>query len=732
MSRQRHGYILYVVLTLLAILGIFIASLSRFQRGTVTQLARTVTQNRLAMLAQSGANELWACLKSEVNDPTGKGTKLHFWSMLREVHSLPPHEQPPKKLVVRERFFPVGDLPHANAIAKDSLGGTVEILGHCRVTFNSRVKTCVPSYMGFIEVVVQARSIADPKHFVELKERRDLKLVNLRDFLDKYVLFVKDYGFDYNRLSQRLVIEGLPDPKHLSRVFFGSRYAPDYQAFKGLPKDEIPQFFDLNFAEDQAIMAQLLKAGVGSPGGLQEIPVAEATAREKSKDQIFWARGTPISFQSIYNKAGFTDADFYGVKSLQDAYFNTFVVSAQKAPNNDNPHSVAYMILKDWQACGGDYAKSKVFRQVVATCVKNWQYLYGYTDAQHLWKGATWSDFARALQFSGLRDYVGKMKDYHPDKMISGNMAALFGPTADRPVIVEGHAFLRFFKVALLDEFKTDMILAGKNFTLAIRPMPLDFCRPDEPITFLNKSVKIEGSESVLMSREVSAIPLNQLYGTGLLPKPQGVKGSPDMVLPTLKTSALSYRYTKPEDFLRERVTYDPVLKENVLNVDGHMFIERGNLDLSNINRFRGQGVIWIGFRGNCLLGDLKKTKNWNTLRIWVQDGNFVVQSKKPTVRIEASLIALSYFPPKPGRSPADLENRGKLIPNQHGIDLIGNLAVDYLFLADPTYGVPTGKQLRIVHDPYLYSPPIENWASVGQIRTAIAMHTDPTLRVIK
>ena len=67
LAGARHGFILYIVMAVLLALAILAFALNSFKQGTVTQLARTVDQNRLAILAQSANAELVAKIRSLVN-----------------------------------------------------------------------------------------------------------------------------------------------------------------------------------------------------------------------------------------------------------------------------------------------------------------------------------------------------------------------------------------------------------------------------------------------------------------------------------------------------------------------------------------------------------------------------------------------------------------------------------------------------------------------------------------
>lgn len=722
----RSGYILYLVFSLLLVWVIMAVSLSTYKSGSVTLLSRTSMQSRLTCAATAGINEIWAISRQQVNNKSGKGNSLHFYQMLNVVFEKNENEVPPANTFVSEKFFDVNNLPFANVLAGEISGNNIQVKGHCRIFFTRLIRKAPQSFSGHIEVIAQAVSKTENREFIEIKERRDFKIIDTRDLIDRYALFVKDYSFDYNKTKQTLVVEGLG--QKMSSVFLGSRYSPDYLAFKNL-SEPAPIYFDLDFKADKALLPALLNNNFASiPIGIKEIPSANASVKAASSGNIFWSVPMPLRFKPIFDRGSFTDSDFYTVKALQDGYYKTFVETSRKTGAEE--HSLPALILEDWRDCGGNYANSQVFKMVVATSVDSWGYLYAYTDAQSLWKEDTWSDFARTFQFTGLNDYLKFMKRIHPDKIISGRMPQIFGVKRDKPLSLEGNVFFRFFKLAFFDEFDTSITLGGESKKLGMPAIPLHFQNPtDKTTNFLNREVRIHGLENQLMSREVDEIPVNALYSPGVSSYPKGV-ARPDNVFPTIAADAISYRYKTPQEFLANNTIFLANGK-NRLKIDGITFIEKGNLDLSSYDSFSGQGVIWLGFRGNVYLGNLAKSKPSDILKIWVQDGNFIVKSPGADVKISASLIALTYFSDTT-RSKKALENRGKLVANKHGIEIDGNLAVDYLFLDDKNYGIPNGKKLVIKHDPFLFTPVYAKWTTLGKIRTIYSVNADYESRFFK
>lgn len=725
---SRSGFILYLVFTFLLAWFIIALALFKYRSGSTNLLSKSSHKARLSAIAQSAANEIWAMVRSEMNDHGKKSSPDSFYSMFGDVLQQNAGILPPHKIFSREKAMLTADLSFSNRLASEITARQASVRGHVKVFFTRLTRPSPPSYVGHIEVITQACLISDPQEMVEQKERRDFKIIDTRDILDRYALFVKDYCYDYNCTDRQLIIEGLNSAGVCSSIFLGSRFAPDYPAFSWYD-GPAPLYLDVNFNDDSNLIPLLINnKRIQIPPGITEVPSINTAASDMSRGNIFWAVTAPIPFKPIYDLGGFSDRDFYSVKVLQDGYYKIFVEPSQNTQAGQ--HSLPGLILEDWRRCGGDYGSSSVFKQVVKTSVESWQYLYAYTDASHVWNGSEWKDFARMLQFSGLAEYPGLMSSYHPDKSVAGKMAQFFGTGRNIPVIIEGNVFFRFFKLAFFDEFSANISLGGETKSFSMPAIPLQYQLPATAgENFLNTAVGVHGIEESLMSREVEDIPANALYFNDFNIQPAEID-DPDNYYPYVSIESVSYRYSTPQEFLEDRTVTLPDGKK-CLDIDGLMFIERGNLDLSSYSSFSGQGMIWLGFRGDVMLGDLFRARPSDILKIWAQDGNFIITGNKPDVKIEASLIALSYFSDQM-RDKKSLASRGKLIPNRHGVEIYGNLAVDYLFLADPNYGIPTGKQLKITHNPYLYSPVYPNWVTLGKIRTVVSHNTDYTDRALR
>jgi hypothetical protein len=161
------------------------------------------------------------------------------------------------------------------------------------------------------------------------------------------------------------------------------------------------------------------------------------------------------------------------------------------------------------------------------------------------------------------------------------------------------------------------------------------------------------------------------------------------------------------------------------------MYIEKGDLDLSEVPLFYGKGLIYIA-QGNCIVGNLERQRDplatTDSLRICLRQGDFIVKSSSEDVLIEASLIALYY--PFGG---TDQKSQGNLIlGGRKNVTIIGNLLLDSLYTQDSGgTGLKDGGLLNVIHDPVIYNPASEidgheldpYQISIGPIKTSFGLN---------
>jgi hypothetical protein len=152
-SRRDRGFILFIVITLLLAIAVLAFSLSYFKSGAVTQLAKTIDQNRLAMLAQAANNEILAMTYSQANESPSSDVFRRF----RQVFSA--GTVPPNPI----ELLPSGFVPQAARDLAMQTGYRVRF--NCRaqlVVFEkSPLKTSI-GFRGYLEITSRAYLEHDP------------------------------------------------------------------------------------------------------------------------------------------------------------------------------------------------------------------------------------------------------------------------------------------------------------------------------------------------------------------------------------------------------------------------------------------------------------------------------------------------------------------------------------------------------------------------------------------
>ncbi len=713
--RGPRGVVLYVVCLLLLGGLLLTLALSRFTSGAVEQLARTVDQTRLLVHAQAGLHEMLARIKTEANQPQSEFGKM-FRQVFTDRSSAAGAGAAPWS---RRRDFPPADLPLANALIREALGPSARLEGSLRLVLPDRLASPLESYAGFLELTARAAAGSGRDTALSVRERREVRLLDVRDpFFDKYALFVKNDCPHLNHPERRLVVEGVDRSDFTSFAYFGNRLyppCPEFPQGEGSPKPP-PVLLDLDFEGDGNLIANLAGAARGfSP--------RDAAAAQQSRGQLFFVKEPPVAFAGLAGQYGL--ADYAACPDLQRWYERTIVDPARKAGGGKG--SLASEIVQDFNQCRGDLAKSEGFRAVLADACREWRYHYGYTDYGHLvgLPGLNMTPFATTPLFSGILSYFHEYRDYNPQRTLGGRMPALFGPARNRPLFVEGPVYLRFFKVAFLDQVTIDLALAAGKQEITLPGLPLAFQRADRPVTYRSKVVaNVDGLEKVLMSRAIQT-PLNYVFFGARTAEPEPRQaGTPrpaaDLAPQIDRTLRLpSYLYKTAGDFLAERVVTEG--GRRVLDLDGLMVILGLNgkvLDLSDVHLFRGKGVLVVG-RGDCRLGSLRRLVpgSDDLCKIQLQRGIFQVDGAEADLEIEAGLTAIRYFP-KEGETAHGL----LALPPGRSVRIHGNLLVDDLNRLD---GLQAGRTLTVRHDPTLTHPADPFRVSIGPVKTLFAVQAE-------
>lgn len=756
MTFKRKGFILYIVLTVLLGLSILAMAFSAMKSGVVTQLARSIDQNRLVVIAQSASAEAFAMIRSSINHKSA--TPPGIFEELRSA--FPDSGMPQLPRGVPKPLFSAF-IPQETKAMAEAQGYDIAVKCKAVFTVDPRYESQYRSfkaYKGYIDLYSQAFIRGSEDNVIELHERREVKLIDFRHLFDKYALFVKNYGPDYNNTRKRLHVMGVNvDPPGISRVFMGNNHYPDcddphkniwldlyYQEHKNLP----------GFSRLFGTTALTMFPGAGASPCLFHLKEREFNRFSGiSVEQFYFVPTVMNLYETFVNQAAnavLGDRPFASADSLSN--------KAREAMANTNENSAAYKICADFanNANGNDYSACEGFDIILRTCINKWQYHFGYTDAASVWNidNAERPDlpspksWATALAYGGLAsktagvgrygqyfdEYVdGGGKNYNPERFRVGKMPKLYGPANNRPVLIEGPVFLRFFKLAYLNDFvETIDFLAGTR-DINPEPVPMMFQRDGRDSSFLNTDLNENlapndfYTDRTLMSRAIDDASINVLLGDSIsyvdaegnaktinpLTDPAPTFSRPDQPstanVPTenfvrlIDKRFVTRHYANPQSFLAERAPRTG--SGRTLYIDGLMFIEKGDLDLSDISQFYGKGMIYL-MQGNCVISNLARLRDpvasGDSLRIYLRAGSYIVAAGVDEVEIEASLAAF-YFP---WNSP-DFAKQGKMIfNNQSRVTIVGNLLVDYFDTQGKNSpGLKDGGRIEIVHDPLIYDP---------------------------
>ncbi len=788
LAGARHGFILYIVMAVLLALAILAFALNSFKQGTVTQLARTVDQNRLAILAQSANAELVAKIRSLVNS----NPDSDIFTACRSIFTKPDPSASLNSDIVLESDFK----PEQTLLMAQSVGYPLRIKSRAVLRVYRRAEySSVSAFNGYLDVFSQAYREGAEENIIEAHQRHDVRLLDVRHSLDKYALFVKNYSPDYNNTSRRIIVQGIkPSGPDISRVYLGNENYPECR------DGEKNLWLDLSFAENKALsgFSELFNFSA-----LQKFPGGSGEA------SLLTFKETQFSSLS-----GITVDQFYKVKAVMRIY-EVFVNDAADgcvgkrqdfktgdelkkkcadSKKHSNSNAASYQICEDFEknAAGFDYSKCSGFKKILNTCIVEWKYHHGYIDAAGVWDVDNFErpnlpnprQWVTALAYKGLSDlseefdkrgpyfnaFLDKKGDepsdstskiYNPERLRVGRMLKLYGYDNKTPVLVEGPVFLRFFKIAYLDTFTKQIDFFDQKKDVIPEPVPLAFRRPLlKPKTFLNTELGNQlaaspyFSDKMMMSGAIDNVSVNALLGKSVTfydgeRKPVTINPlsapAPTFQHPVQKPSATpaparmfgrlvdfktaSYNYPSPKEFLENRVA--PVNGKNVMFLDGLIYIEQGDLDISEISHYIGKGIIYLG-SGDCIIGNLSRfrdqLKTNDSLRIYLRQGQYRVKAKEDEVKIEASLAA--FFNPHGSTDPNRI---GTLLPNRKKKILIrGNLLLDYLFIQDTSNtGLAPGGTLIIEHDPLLYEPALEvpgqkldpYHISIGPVKTLFSIN---------
>ncbi|MBU1106042.1 MAG: hypothetical protein KKB51_05180 [Candidatus Riflebacteria bacterium] len=697
---DRKGFILYLVCALALCLMILAASLNRFKAGAVLQLAKTIDQEKMIVVATAAINEMLAGIKENINNPATPAGKCVYDFWKKSIKAVP------NQLTLWKSSYAEGQLSIANQMATEYLGPSGSVSGEASLVIRETIGPGMPSYIGLVQLVARVQTEGLQSE-VTVKEHRDLKIVDLSDpFLDKYALFVKSFCKSLNDPNVRLIVNGISDPVKYSFIYLGNRAYPACLEFPSgsMGAQTPPVLLDLDFLGDRKLLG-----GFYQPGGFQ---AKNKECSQASINKLFWVKKPALNFKPFADKFS-VSSDFHRVPELADLYKG--LIESCK-PAADNQSSVVYPIMKEHNRVGGRLENSKVFHSLLKDCFETWQYHYGYSDYSNV-VPVNKDSLTQNNPLSGIMSYFEHIKNLNPQRLAGGKMPALFGENRNICAFIEGPVYLRFFKLAFLDTCSIKFSLfAGMSSNIDFPAIPMRY--EAKAFTFSGKSVgQIDKMTDKLMSHPVEHMSINNFFfgsransevpTTAGKTKIQGYEVFP-IFDPSLTTT--SHFYLTTGEFLKSRLkTIDG---QKVLDLDGISMIagtDGESLDLSTITKYRGKGMV-IVFRGNCMLGNLAPSSvKENSLKLYLMSGRFIVTTSGQKATIQASLVATKYFQ---NNAQADPAQEGGFLANGKDVHIIGNLVVDNLL------EMSNCKYLKITHDPQLFFPEYPVRVSIGQVKS--------------
>ena len=788
-KRNRKGFILYIVICILLALAILAFALNNFKRGAVTQLAYNVDQNRLMLVAKSANTEVMAMIRSQVNlSPDSSIFKKFRSGFPGNGFGEDPTGRP---ITILSDYKPSETL----SMAAES-GYKIDVVSKAVLTYDfPAAYKSISAYNAHLDIYSKAWRKDSTKSCIEVYERHDVRLLDLRQNLDKYALFVKNYSPDMNNTQRRILIQGIePRDGMITRVYLGNdnypqKADPDSQIWMDICFDEINAMpgFEAIFGRKS------LSAFVDNAGGdpcLFYANKVKFSDMELPKELFHHVSAVKKVYEDFVNNA----ADGCAGRKQDHKIGEELKAKCSASMPNTNNNAAAYRICKDYVdnfkigtydgKTVNDYSACENFNSILQTCMDNWYYHYGYLDADKIWdvahtdrtdlpKAQSW---ITALAFKGLTEknedndnmgpyfygyYLKKDgKIYNPERFKVGRMIRLYGFDNKTPVLVEGPVNLRFFKLGFFNDFEKELTFYTVNHKIHPEPVPIFFRRYDLSETFQNIKVAKDFAptdffeDNYLMSRAVDTIPVNALLlgngsniqyynGDGELKTLSKEDVYSDKFLrPSQKTGSAvagknfgrlidykneSYNYPSPTEFLADRVRV--IDNHKTLCVDGLMYIDKGDMDLTDINYFYGKGLIYLA-TGNITFGNFQRMRDiekGDSVRFYLRQGDIRLGADDTDITIEASLAALHNEV-----GSADPQKQGSLIlNNKRNVSIYGNLIVDYLYTQDTSNnGLAQGGTLCIEHDPLIMEPGLvasggkmdPYHVSIGRLKTAYAV----------
>ncbi len=717
-SKNKKGFILYIVCVIAIALFFSILGLSRFKSGAVLQLSKTLTQERMIAVARASIIESLANVKANINNKGSDvgGAVYNLWK-----NSSPATESSPAQ--IWSATFSGSSIPTSTQMATEYLGSNGKVTAEVSLQATKQIKSSGNnSYLGFLRIVgkVSCDGIAEA---VKITEQHDVKITDLSyPFLDKYALFVKSFCKNINTNDKKFIIQGVKGAgegasSNYSFVYFGNRNYPvgECPECQANPASHPQVILDLDFSTENNNDRVLLGAFFQQNATFNILEKADYERDVLNNDKIdgkFF-----YTFQKEFKDYGssFINPNDYCKVSEMVGQHNAYMQKIVESGGMNSQASLVWHMAYDYINGGSNPLTSTFYKQMIEQAYPIWKYYYGYTDYNTIYPKNE-NSFGLKSPFTGLVPYFMYAKNNNKYKRAGGAMPTIYGADRKTPVYVDGPVYVRFFKVGFIDKVYFNIPIDSYSAQLSFPYFPCRWEQTQE--TFFGKVVnpKFDAMTKQFMSHPVDWLSINNFYyGAGEnKPNKDNILSGGTIgynVFHYLNNRLVSTLYTSVEEFKKERIKN--IDGENILDLDGICVISDGNktnLDLTDISKYRGKGMI-VYELGNCKLGNLSKKNDEDYLKIYLECGRFFIESN---AEIWASLIATTKTN---DNASTPRESEGGLFTNKNRTVIHGNVIIDNLF------DMTDKADFTIIHDSKLYKNDYPVRVSLGNPKTLYVLN---------
>lgn len=553
-NKKRNGFVLYIVITILLGLSLLAFALNDFKRGAVTQLSKNIDQNRLIQICKSANTETLALIRSRVNDkganevnPTFEAFRAVFKNGMGS-QNVPCSNSETKKMAAES-------------------GYDIEVFTEASVTsYKTAPQNAIDAYNAYLDIKSIAYRVGFKENSIQVSERHEVRLVDLRHYLDKYVLFVKKYPFDLNNTQRKIIIEGNEQADvRVSKVYLGDIDYPNvYEGNDAKDNKRIWLDLDFDYIKNMPAFADIFGGTTQKSFTTSGGPKLFYTQRKKfdqlpnirsilPNEYFYHVSAVKKVYETFVNLCadGLLNVQSSGWTGDNTAHQTEHKIGidlknkCKEAMTHGNSNSATFRVCRD---CYNnykrgfydglevdDYSACEYFQSILETCITNWNYEYGYLDATNIWKVNSFErntnhnsieapELQEAVSQSDIDAFKGLTKKdstthnkyvlfdnyflekggkkYNPERCNLGQMLLLYGADGKTPVLVEGPVYIRFFKLAYFDRFSSPLTMLNGQ---SLNEISFDI-KPDHvPILFRRKDREPITFQSKELSNDFSS-----------------------------------------------------------------------------------------------------------------------------------------------------------------------------------------------------------------------------------